>query len=86
MTFKEKVLNIVRTIPEGKVLTYQEVARKAGNPKASRAVGSVLRKNYLPDVPCHRVIRSDGSLGNYNRGNAKKAMLLKKEGYQGNFD
>lgn len=62
-------------------MTYAEVARKAGNPKAARAVGAVMRSNYAKDIPCHRVIRSDGSLGSYNRGGeSKKRAILKKEG------
>lgn len=80
-SFTEKALSIVKNIPKGKTMTYKEVAKKAGNINASRAVGSIMKKNYRPDVPCHRVIRSDGKIGNYNRGghNAKMA-LLKKEG------
>ena len=72
---------VVRAIPEGSVLTYAEVARRAGSPGAARAVGSIMSKNYDPRVPCHRVVRSDGALGDYNRGgrDAKKA-LLEKEG------
>lgn len=80
-TFTEKVLEVVRKIPKGKVLTYAQVARKAGNTKAARAVGSVMKKNYDPTVPCHRVIRSDGSLGEYNRGGTEaKRRLLESEG------
>ncbi len=80
-TFTEKVLDVVRKIPKGKVLTYKQVAERAGSPGASRAVGSIMKANYLPDVPCHRVIRSDGSAGEYNRGGTKaKIALLKKEG------
>ena len=80
-TFREKVLAIVAKIPKGKSMTYKEVAIKAGNAKAARAVGAVMRTNYNPDVPCHRVVRSDGSLGSYNRGGErKKRALLKKEG------
>lgn len=79
LTFKEKVLKIVSQIPAGQVLTYQQVAIKAGRPKAYRAVGNILSKNYNPRVPCHRVIRSDGELGGYNRGVDKKAKLLKVE-------
>jgi len=79
--FREQVLRIVRTIPKGKTLTYKEVAMKAGHPGAARAVGSIMRANYDLTVPCHRVIKSDGSLGNYNRGgNAKKRRILLKEG------
>lgn len=80
-TFADKVRDIVRKIPKGKTMTYGEVARKAGNPHASRAVGAVMRANYRADVPCHRVVRADGSLGGYNRGGARrKRLLLKDEG------
>ncbi len=80
-TFKEKVLVVVRKIPKGKTLTYKEVATKAGNPNASRAVGYYMSKNFDLTVPCHRVIRSDGKIGNYNRGGqSAKIALLKKEG------
>lgn len=80
-TFAEKVYEIVKKIPKGKVLTYKEVASKAGKPLAYRAVGNILNKNYKAEVPCHRVIRSDGKLGGYNRGSDKKKLILKKEGY-----
>lgn len=61
-------------------MTYREVAIKAGSPRAFRAVGSIMRKNDDPTVPCHRVIRSDGSYGEYNRGGTQqKAKLLKQE-------
>jgi O-6-methylguanine DNA methyltransferase len=79
--FKEKVLKIVKAIPKGETMTYKEVAKRAGSPKAFRAVGSIMAQNFRKDVPCHRVIKSDGGLGNYNRGGpAKKRALLKKEG------
>ncbi len=62
-------------------MTYKEVAARAGNPAAARAVGAVMRTNYLPNVPCHRVIRSDGKIGDYNRGGAsQKRKLLVAEG------
>jgi len=80
MNFKEKVLKIVAKIPKNKVLTYKEVAQKAGKPKAYRAVGNILSKNYDPEIPCHRVIRSDGKLGGYNRGARQKKIILEKEG------
>lgn len=79
MTFTEAVYNVVKKIPEGKTLTYKEVAERAGRPKAYRAVGNILNKNYNPDIPCHRVIKSDGSLGGYNRGGEAKKRVLKKE-------
>jgi methylated-DNA-[protein]-cysteine S-methyltransferase len=80
-TFTEKVQDIVRKIPKGKVMTYKQVATKAGSPFASRAVGSIMKANYEKDIPCHRVIRSDGAIGDYNRGGREqKVALLKKEG------
>lgn len=81
-SFTQKVLDIVRHIPKGKIMTYKEVAEKAGSPNAARAVGSIMKNNYLPDVPCHRVIRSDGKIGDYNRGGEKqKSLLLQEEGF-----
>lgn len=80
--FKAKVYEVVKKIPKGKVLTYKQVAAKTGRPKAFRAVGTILSKNFDPKIPCHRVIRSDGKIGNYNRGgSASKIKILKKEGY-----
>lgn len=79
-SFTEKVYEIVKRIPRGTVLTYKEVAIKLGNPGAARAVGSALKKNYNPEIPCHRVIRSNGALGEYNRGTTIKTKLLKEEG------
>ncbi len=79
-TFTEKVRSVVRQIPRGETMTYKEVAKKAGSPAAARAVARVMAANFDPEVPCHRVIRSDGSLGGYNRGGVQaKAELLAKE-------
>jgi O-6-methylguanine DNA methyltransferase len=79
--FTEQVYDVVCKIPEGKYMTYKEVAAKIGRPNASRAVGTPLSKNYFPDVPCHRVIRTDGKMGGYNRGGVEtKLEILKKEG------
>jgi O-6-methylguanine DNA methyltransferase len=79
--FREKVLAIVRRIPKGDSMTYKEVARRAGNSKAARAVGAIMRTNRDPDIPCHRVIKSDGSLGSYNRGGTvRKRQMLRVEG------
>jgi methylated-DNA-[protein]-cysteine S-methyltransferase len=73
---------VVQKIPEGSVLTYKEVAERAGNPNAARAVANVMAANYDPSVPCHRVIRSDGGLGGYNRGGIDaKRLILENEGY-----
>lgn len=81
MSFTETVKNVVKQIPKGSVMTYKEVAEKAGNPRAARAVARVMAANYDPLVPCHRVIRTDGGLGGYNRGGViKKQQILEKEG------
>jgi methylated-DNA-[protein]-cysteine S-methyltransferase len=81
MTFSEKVKAIVAKIPRGKTMTYAAVARRAGNSRAARAVGAVMRANHDPKIPCHRVVRSDGGMGGYNRGGAKRKLaILKTEG------
>ena len=86
MTFSGKVLDIVSKIPKGKVLTYKEVARLACKPRAYRAVGNVLNKNHNNKIPCHRVVRSDGKAGGYNRGKDRKIKLLKEEGALDSLD
>ncbi len=77
--FQTKVYAVIKKIPKGKTLTYQQVAVKIGKPNAARAVGNALNKNYDPAIPCHRVIRSDGKTGGYNRGPKNKIKILKKE-------
>lgn len=77
--FSQKVYNVVRKIPRGKTLTYKQVAKLAGSPRAFRAVGNVLNKNYNPQIPCHRVIKSDGTMGGYNRGATRKKQILLAE-------
>lgn len=67
-------------IPRGKTLTYKQVATMAGSERAFRAVGNILNKNYDKNIPCHRVVRSDGKTGGYNRGALKKVSILKSEG------
>jgi methylated-DNA-[protein]-cysteine S-methyltransferase len=79
-TFKEKVLGIVSKIPKGKTMTYKQVAIRAGSPRACRGVGSIMKANYNPKIPCHRVIRSDGKIGEYNRGSDEKIRKLRAEG------
>lgn len=80
-TFRDKVRAIVAKIPQGKTMTYKEVATKAGNPHAARAVGAIMRTNYDPAIPCHRVVRSDGGMGGYNRGGTlRKQEILRQEG------
>ena len=81
--FQLKVWNYLKKIPRGEVKTYSEVAKAIGKPLAVRAVANAIGKNPLaPQIPCHRVIRSDGSLGGYSgKGGIKtKKLLLKKEG------
>jgi O-6-methylguanine DNA methyltransferase len=77
--FQQKIYEIVRKIPRGATMTYAEVAVLAGKPKAYRAVGNILNKNYNSSIPCHRVIRSDGRAGGYNRGADKKEKILAQE-------
>jgi O-6-methylguanine DNA methyltransferase len=80
-TFTDKVRDVVRKIPKGQVRTYAAVAKAAGNPKAARAVANVMAANFDPKIPCHRVIRSDGGMGGYNRGGPeKKRAILRSEG------
>lgn len=78
--FSEKVIEIVKKIPRGGMMTYKQVAAFAGSPKAYRAVGGILAKNKNPMVPCHRVVRSDGKIGGYRDGKEEKKSLLEKEG------
>lgn len=81
--FADKVREVVRAIPKGQTMTYGEVAAYAGSPGAARAVGSIMKHNYDPSVPCHRVVRSDGRVGEYNRGGAEaKKKILIKEGVE----
>ena len=77
-TFTERVLSVVASIPKGKTLSYKEVAIRAGSPHAARAVGNIMKANYRSHIPCHRVIKTSGALGQYNRGGpeAKKKILL----------
>jgi O-6-methylguanine DNA methyltransferase len=80
-SFKMRVLALVRGIPQGSTRTYKEIALLAGSPRAFRAVGQILKRNYDPTIPCHRVIRSDGTLAGYNRGGSeRKYTLLLQEG------
>jgi methylated-DNA-[protein]-cysteine S-methyltransferase len=79
MKFREKVLIVAAKIPRGTTLTYKQVAKKAGKPKAYRAIGNILNKNYDSNIPCHRVVRSDGSAGGYNRGKSAKLSKLNRE-------
>ena len=79
--FYKKVLLEVAKIPYGKTVSYQEIARRAGNAKASRAAGSANANNPIAIfIPCHRILASDGTLGGYGGGLDKKMILLELEG------
>jgi len=78
-SFRDKVIEIVRNIPRGKVLTYSEVADMAGNLKAARVVGNIMSKNTNKDIPCHRVIKSDMKVGSYNGILGKSKLDILKE-------
>jgi len=78
--FYEKCYAVLKKVPKGKVTTYKEIAR-ALNSKAYRAVGTAMNKNpYVPIVPCHRVVNSDGKVGEFFSGKDTKIKLLKSEG------
>ncbi len=81
--FQKKVWNYLKTIRKGTVKTYKQVAIAINRPKSARAAANAVGKNpFAPKIPCHRVIRSDGSLGGYSgKGGVKtKKLLLKREG------
>jgi len=79
MNFNEKCYNVVKRVPKGKVISYKQIAEELGC-KAYRAVGNAMNKNCNKDVPCHRVVKSDGGVGGFARGQREKIRLLKKEG------
>jgi methylated-DNA-[protein]-cysteine S-methyltransferase len=80
-TFQQEVLRAEHGIPRGRVSTYQRIAEHLGNVNAVRAVGGALASNPFPIIiPCHRAIRSDGTLGGYQGGVEMKRTLLKMEG------
>ena len=80
-TFQQKILRLLQTIPRGEVRTYAWLARKAGRPRAARAVGNVMAGNPVPWLlPCHRVVPSQGGVGNYAFGSKMKRDLLHREG------
>ena len=79
--FQQAVYRATVEIPKGQTRTYAWVAGRIGRPGASRAVGNALSSNpFAPRIPCHRVIRSDGSLGGFMHGPAAKRRLLSREG------
>jgi len=80
LSFSDRVKTIVQTIKPGDTMSYQAVAKAAGNAKAARAVARIMSQNFDPNIPCHRVIKSDGAVGGYNRGGPQaKARLLARE-------
>jgi len=79
--FERAVYRATLAIPKGETRTYAQIAAAIGRPRAVRAVGNALNRNpFAPDVPCHRVVRSDGSVGGFASGTAKKKRLLRGEG------
>lgn len=84
-TFFSKIYEVVKQIPKGKVATYKQVATKAGNSNASRAVGMAMKHNPdMSSIPCHRVVGSDGKMHGYSAGSGieSKIEMLRKEGIE----
>jgi methylated-DNA-[protein]-cysteine S-methyltransferase len=78
--FEKAVYAACKLIPKGETRTYKWIAARIGRPRSCRAVGNALHKNpFAPQVPCHRVIRSDGAIGGFAGGTAKKLKLLRSE-------
>lgn len=83
MSFNEKCYEVLKGVPRGKVTTYGELARAVGVPGAARAVGNAMNKNpYAPEVPCHRVVGSNGKMVGFADGIDKKIKLLLAEGVE----
>lgn len=80
LTFRQRVLAAVRRIPAGRVATYGDVAAAAGQPRAARAVGNIMKGCAVPGVPCHRVVAAGGQLGGYGGNESLKRALLRAEG------
>jgi methylated-DNA-[protein]-cysteine S-methyltransferase len=81
--FQRRALEALRRVPTGSVISYRGLAAAAGEPQSQRAIGNTMASNPVPIfVPCHRVIKSDGSVGNYGGGVERKVLLLKLEGFQ----
>ena len=79
--FEQEVYEACSRIPLGRVSTYKDIAVYIKRPGSARAVGNALNRNpYAPKVPCHRVVKSDGSLGGFALGSLKKELLLSQEG------
>lgn len=81
--FQSRVLEMTSRIPRGKVTTYRELARAIGRPKAWRAVANALAGNPYPiKIPCHRVVKSSGEIGDFASGTKRKIELLAAEGVE----
>ncbi len=81
--FQRRALTRLRDVPPGSVVTYQGLAAAIGSPSSQRAIGTAMATNPLPIyVPCHRVIKSDGKIGNYGGGVERKLKLLRAEGFE----
>jgi O-6-methylguanine DNA methyltransferase len=81
--FQRRALSRLRDVPAGSVVTYQALAAAIGSPSSQRAVGTTMASNPLPIyIPCHRVIKSDGKIGNYGGGVERKLKLLRAEGFE----
>lgn len=83
LSFKDRIYELAKQIPRGKVATYGQLAKLAGKPKAARTVGVIMKHNpFAPVVPCHRVVGSKGDLVGFSAGDglASKKKLLKEEG------
>lgn len=78
--FVQRVYGAVEKIPRGRVTTYKDIAKAIGSPRVARAVGNALNKNNSLEIPCHRVVRSDGRVGGYNKGSRAKVKILLNEG------
>lgn len=81
-SIQENILRTVQGIQAGKTLSYKEVAILSGYPSHARFVGYLMSKNYDPKIPCHRVIKSNNEVGEYNRGVTQKIAMLRTEGVQ----
>jgi len=79
MEFRDRCYKILKQVPRGRITTYKAIANRIGS-KAYRAVGTAMSKNPFKDVPCHRVVNSDGRVGGFARGRKEKIRLLRKEG------
>lgn len=79
-SFKDRVIEVVKKIPKGKTLSYKQVAKQAGSQNAFRVVGNIMKNNQDKNIPCHRVINSNGKIGKYNglQGKSKEKILRRE--------